>query len=66
MIEVLTIVKTMNEKGVVNFQVNGNLGLDDAVNALGLFAVQQAARQKETQKIPPMVAPGEREETKKP
>ena len=40
MIEVLTIVKTTDEKGVVNYSVNGSLPLDECAKALVIVAFQ--------------------------
>lgn len=40
MIEILTIVKTVDEKGQINFVCNGLLPLDEAARALVITAYQ--------------------------
>ena len=39
-IEILTVVKSIDEKGVVNYAVNGSLPLDEAAKALVIAAFQ--------------------------
>lgn len=50
MIEILTLVKTTDENGNVNYSLNGNLPLDEAAKALVIIAYQsipQTAQKKE-------------------
>ena len=46
-IEVLTIVKTSDEAGQVNYSVNGSLSLDEAARALVIVAFQAEKPKKE-------------------
>ena len=38
MFEILTIIKNIDEKGVVNYVINGSLPLDEAAKALIIVA----------------------------
>jgi len=47
MIESLTLIKTTDENGIVNYSLNGNLPLDEAAKALVIVAFQAERPKKE-------------------
>ena len=53
MIEILTLVKTTDENGNVNYSVSGGMPLDEAAKALVIIAFQAEPQKKEEIKTVP-------------
>ena len=49
MIEILTIVKSLNDNGTVNYSVNGSMPLDEAAKALVIVAFTAEKPKREEQ-----------------
>ena len=58
MIEILTLAKTTDEKGNVNYTVSGSMPLDEAAKALVIIAFQAEPPKKEVISGPEMPGSG--------